>query len=93
VSTSSSAGPAARDRDRLSDQDKDIIDQANHLAGLSGPAVVRAYFGTSATSYRNTTLAYAEVLSQATWVIGELLAIVERLADAGPEALTDCQEV
>ena len=86
MSTSSSAGPPAGNHDRLSDHDKNIIGRAHHLAGLSGPAAVRAYFGTTAISYRDTALAYAEALSQATWVIGEMLAIIERLADAGPEA-------
>ena len=54
---------------------------------MSGPAVVRAYFGTTAVCNAETAHAYAEALSQATWVIGELLAIIERLADAGPESV------
>ena len=54
---------------------------------MSGPAVVRAYFGTTAVSNADTAHTYAEPLSQATWVIGELLAIIERLADAGLEPL------
>jgi hypothetical protein len=58
VSTSSSAGPPARDRDQLSDRDQSIIGQAHD---------------------------YAEALSQAAWVIGELLAIIERFADGGAE--------
>ena len=89
VSTSFSGGPPIRGPGRLSDHDKNIIGQARQLAGMSGPAAVRAYFGTTAVSYRDTAHAYAEALSQATSAIGELLAIIERLADAGPEALQD----
>jgi hypothetical protein len=86
VSASSRAEPPARGRDRLSDHDKSIIERAHHLIGVSGPAAVRAYFGTAAVSHRDAADAYAEALGQAAWVIGELLAIIERLADAGPEA-------
>lgn len=85
MSKSSNAGPPARDPLQLSDHDQSIIGQARQLAGLSGPAAVRAYFGTTAVSYAKTAHAYAEALGQATWVIGELLAIIERLADARPE--------
>lgn len=85
VRVSSNAEPP--DRDRLSDHDKSIIERAHHVAGVSGPASVRAYFGTTAVSSSDTAHAYAEALSQAVWVIGELLAIIERLADAAPEAL------
>jgi hypothetical protein len=87
VSTSSDAGPPARDPLRLSDHDKSIIGQARHLAGLSGPAAVRARFGTTAVSYADTAHAYAEALGRATRIIGELLAIIERLAGVTPEAL------
>lgn len=86
MSASSNVEPPAPDRDRLSDHDKGIIRQARHLAGMSGPAAVRAYFGTAAVSHRATTHAQAEALSRATWVIGKLLAIIERLADDRPEA-------
>jgi hypothetical protein len=82
VSTSSSAGPPARGRDRLSDHDKNIVRRAHQLTGVSGPAVVHTYVGTTAVSCTDTAHAYAEALSQATWVIGELFAIFERLADA-----------
>lgn len=87
MSASSGAEPAARDRDRLSDHDKSLIGQAHHLAGLSGPAAVRARFGTKAVSYRDTAHAYTEALSHATWIIRKLLAIIERLAGPGPEGL------
>lgn len=86
VSTSSNPGPPTRDRDRLSDHNKSIIGQAHQLVGVSGPAAVRAYFGTTAVSY-----AYAEALSQATRVIGELLAIISRLADGGAAATMDSE--
>jgi hypothetical protein len=84
VSTSSNPGPPARGRDRdwLSDHDRSIIGQAHQLVGVPGPAV-RACFGSIAVSYGDTAHAYAEALSQATKVIGELLAIIERLADGG----------
>jgi hypothetical protein len=84
VSTSSHAGPPAcgRDRDRLSDHDKSIIGQAHQLAGVPGPDV-HACFGGIAVSYADTAHTYAEALSQATRVIGELLAIIERLANGG----------
>ena len=85
MSTSSNAGPPARDRDQLSDRDQSIIGQAHQLLGVSGPAAVPAYFGTIAVSYADTAHDYAEALSQATWVIGELLAIIERFADGGVE--------
>src|ERR1700751_781811 len=92
VSASSSAGPPARDRDRLSDHDQNIIGQARQLAGVSsGPAVVRAYFGTAAVSYRDTAHAYAEALRQATRVIGELLAIIGRIADGGAAVTMDSE--
>jgi hypothetical protein len=78
---------ARRDRDRLSEHDKSIIGRARHLAGVSGTAAIRAYFGTTAVSCADTMHAYAEALGQATRVIGELLAIIERLADAGPESV------
>jgi hypothetical protein len=81
VSTSSGAGPAARDPHRLTDHDTTIIGRAHHIAGMSGPAAVRASFGTAAVSYADTARAYAKALDQATWVVGELLAIIERLAD------------
>ena len=87
MSTSSNVRPPARDRDRvrLSDHDKSIIGQARQLVGVSGPAAVRAYFGTTAVSYADTAHAYAAALSQATRVIDELLAIIDRLADGGAE--------
>jgi hypothetical protein len=91
VSTSSNLGPPARDRDRLSDHDKSIIGQAHQLVGVSGPAAVRAYFGTTAVSYARTAHAYAEALSQATRVIGELLAIIDRLADGGAGVTVDSE--
>jgi len=81
VSTSSGAGPSGRDSHRLTDHDTTIIGRAHHIAGMSGPAAVRAIFGTAAVSYADTARAYAKTLDQATWVIGELLAIIERLAD------------
>jgi len=83
VSTSSNAGPPAcgRDRDRLSGRDQSIIGQAYQLVGVSGAAAVRAYSDATAVSYADTTDVYAEAPSQATRVIGELLAIIERLAD------------
>jgi hypothetical protein len=86
VSTSPNAGPPSPDRDddrdsgRLSDHDETVIEQARQLAGLSGPAAVRARYGTAAVSYASTAHAYAEVFSQATTVMGELLAIIGRLA-------------
>jgi hypothetical protein len=93
VSTSSNLGPPARDRDRdrLSDHDKSIIGQAHQLVGVSGPAAVRAYFGTTAVSYARTAHAYAEALSHATRVIGELLAIIDRLADGGAGVTMDSE--
>ena len=89
MNTSSSAGPAIRGLDRLSGHGKSIIGQARQLAGMPGPAAVRACYGTPAVSYRDTAHAYAGALSQAAWAIGELLAIIGRLAGAGPEALQD----
>jgi hypothetical protein len=89
VSTSFNGGPPIRGLDRLSDHDKSIIGQARRLAGMSAPAAVRACFGTTAVSYRDTAHAYAEALGQATSAIGELLAIIERLACAGPQASQD----
>jgi hypothetical protein len=83
VSASSNPRPPARDRDRLSDRDKSIIGQAHQLVGVAGAAAVPAYFGTTAVSCAGTAHEYAEALSQATWVIGELLAIIERFADGG----------
>ena len=94
VSTSPSAGAPSRDRDNdrdsapdsgrdsgwLSGHDETVIEQARQLAGLSGPAAVRARYGTAAVSYASTAHAYAEVFSQATTVMGELLAIIGRLA-------------
>ena len=93
VSTSSNLGSPSRDRDRdrLSDHDKSIIGQAHELVGVSGPAAVRAYFGTTAVSYADTAHAYAEAVSQATRVIGELLAIIDRLADGGVAATMDSE--
>jgi hypothetical protein len=93
VNTSSNAGPPVRGLGRLSDHDKRITGQARQLAGMSGPAAVRAYLGTTPVLYADTAHAYAEALSQATWAIGELLAIIERLADAGPEALQASRRV
>jgi hypothetical protein len=89
VNTSSSAGPSVRGPDRLSDHDKRIIGQARQLAGMSGPAAVRACYGTTAVSYRDTAHAYAGALSQAAGATGELLAIIGRPAGAGPEASPD----
>jgi len=83
VSASSNAGPPARDQDRLTGRDKSIIAQAHQLVGVSGAAAVPACFGGIAVSYADTAHEYAEALSQATWVIGELLAIIERFADGG----------
>ena len=74
---------------RLSDHDESIIAQAHHLVDVSGPAAVRAYFGTDAVSSADSAHAYAEALSQATWIIGELLAIIERPADAKAGASGD----
>jgi hypothetical protein len=39
--------------------------------------------------FRDTAHAYAGALSQPAGAIGKLLAIIGRLADAGPEALQD----
>jgi len=89
MNASSSAGPPVCGLDRFSDHDKRILGRARQLPGMSGPAAVRACYGTTAVSYRNTAHAYAGALIQAAWAIGELLAIIGRLADAGPEALQD----
>ena len=83
VSASSNAGPPARDQDRLSDRDKSVIGQAHQLVDVSGAAAVPACFGGITVSSTDTAHEYAEALSQATWVIGELLAIIERFADGG----------
>lgn len=93
--TSTAAGdvPPADDGDRLNGDDKSIIDQARQIARVSGPAVVRAHFGTTAVSDADTAHAYANALSRATWVIGELLAIIERLADAGPGGQLDAERI
>jgi hypothetical protein len=85
VSTSSGAGAPARGPDRLTDHDTTIIGRARQIAGMSGAAAVRACYGTAAVSYADTARAYAKALDQATWVTGELLAIIERLADGGPQ--------
>jgi hypothetical protein len=89
MNASSSAGPPVCGLDRFSDHDTRITGQARQLVGMSGPAAVRACYGTTAVSYRDTAHAYAGALSQAAGAIGELLAIIGRLADAGPEALQD----
>jgi hypothetical protein len=93
VSTSSNVRRPTRDRDRdrLSDHDKSIIGQAHQLVGVSGPAAVRACFATTAVSYADTAHACAEALSQATRVIGELLAIIDRLADGGAAVTMDSE--
>jgi hypothetical protein len=93
VSTPSSAGSSARDRDQLSDDDKSILGQARQLAGVSGPAAVRAYFGTTVVSNADAAYAYAEALGRATWVIAKLLAIIERLAGAGVTVDNDWDEL
>ena len=82
MNTSPSTGPPSRDQDgcRLSDHDTAVIEQARQLAGLSGPAAVRARYGTAAVSYASTAHAYAEVFAQSTAVIAELLDIIGRLA-------------
>ena len=82
MSTSPSTGPPSRDQDgcRLSDHDTAVIEQARQLAGLSGPAAVRARYGTTAVSYVSTAHAYAEAVVQSTAVIAELLDIIGRLA-------------
>jgi hypothetical protein len=89
VSTPSSAGSSARDRDQLSDDDKSILGQARPLAGVSGPSAVRAYFGTTVVSNADAAYAYAEAFGRATWVIGKLLAIIERLAEPGAGVTVD----
>ena len=89
MSASSSAGPPVCGLDRFSDHDTRILGRARHLPGMPGPAAVRACYGTTAVSYRDTAHAYAGALSQAAWAIGGLLAIIGRHADAGPEALQD----
>jgi hypothetical protein len=81
VSTPPNAGPPPCGR--LGDHDKCVIGRGRQLAGLSGPAAVRARYGTTAVSYASTAHAYAEVFSQAREVIGDLLAIIERLAGTG----------
>jgi hypothetical protein len=91
VSIRSKAGPTGCDRDRLSSHDKSIIRRAHQLTSVSGPAAVRAYFGTNAVSSADSACAYAEALSQATWVIGELLAIIARPADAEAGATKDSE--
>jgi hypothetical protein len=78
---------AARgNRYRLSDHDKNIIGRPHHLAGVSGPppSAPTSALPPSRTATPRTP---SRALSQATWVIGERFAIIERLADAGPEAL------
>ena len=93
VSASSDLRPPTRDRDRdrLSDHDKSIIGQAHQLAGVSGPATVRACSGATAISYADSAHAYAKALSQATRVIGELLAVIDRLADGGAGVTMDSE--
>jgi hypothetical protein len=91
VSAPSGAGPPARDPYRLTDHDETIIGRAHQIAGMSGAAAVRACFGTAAVSYADTARAYAKALDQATWVIGELLAIIGRLADGGAGVNADSQ--
>ena len=90
MNTSSSAGLPVRGLDRFSGHDKRTIGQARQLAGMAGPAAVRACYGTTAVSYRDTAHAYAAASGQAAWAIGDLLAIIGRLAGAGPEAWQDC---
>ena len=90
MSTSSDAGPPARDPDRLTDHDKTTIRRAHQIAGMPRPAAVRAYVGT-AVSYADTARAYAKALDQATWVIGELLAIIERTAHNGAGVTMDSE--
>jgi len=87
VNAPSSDGLPSRDQDgyQLSDHDTTVIEQARQLAGLSGPAAVRARYGTTAVSYASTAHAYAEVFGQATAVIGELLDIIGRLADVATD--------
>jgi hypothetical protein len=88
VNTSPSAGlppPCDQDGCPLSGHDVTVIEQARQLAGLSGPAAVRARYGTTAVSYASTAHAYAEVFGQATAVIGELLDIIGRLADVATD--------
>lgn len=87
MNTSSSAGPPVRGLDRFSGHDKRTIGQGRQLAGMAGPAAVRACYGTTAVSDRDTAPAYAGAPSQDAWAIGEPLAIIGRLAGAGPEAL------
>lgn len=86
MSTSPNAGPPCCGR--LGDHDQGVIGRARHLAGLSGPAAVRARYGTTAVSYASTAHAYAEVFCQARGVIGDLLAIIERLAGTGAALTT-----
>jgi hypothetical protein len=77
-------------RDRLSDHDKSIIGQAHQLVGVPGTAV-RACLSAAVVSSADTAHAYAEALSQATKVVGELLAIIERLADGGDAVTMDSE--
>jgi hypothetical protein len=90
VSTPPNAGLPARGR--LGDHDKGVIGRARQLAALSGPAAVRARYGTTAVSYANTAHAYAEVFSQAREVIGELLAVIERLAGTAADEADEADE-
>lgn len=92
MSAPSGAGPPARDPYRLTDHDETIIGRAHQIAGMSGAAAVRACFGTAAVSDADTARAYAKALDQATWVIGELLAIIGRLADVGAGVNADSEE-
>jgi hypothetical protein len=89
MNASSSAGPPVHGPDRLSGHDTRITGQARQFAGMPGPAAVRAYYGTTAVWHRDTAHADAGALSQPAGAIGKLLAIIGRLADAGPQAWQD----
>jgi hypothetical protein len=89
VNASSSGGPSVRGLDRLSGHDTRITGQARQFAGMPGPAAVRGCYGTTAVWHRDTAHADAGALSQPAGAIGELLAIIGRLADAGPQAWQD----
>jgi hypothetical protein len=89
MSKSSGAGPAAGDLNRLTDDEKVILGRARQIAGMPGTAAVRACYGTTAVSDADTARAYAKALDDGTWVTGELIAIIERLADGGAAVTTE----
>ena len=64
----------------LTDSDRQVIANARQVMALKDSAAVRRHAGAASADVAETFAAYLSVLATAQWLLGDLVAIAERLA-------------